>query len=279
MVQPVLACCNFLPDSEQLRVFAREHGFGGVDWTFTLENFPETPAAENALGRALAGLHPLELRFHCAFERADLGAEDPEENRRTMQLFRRVCRLVAKLGGRFITIHIGGLGRESAFDLCWQKTLAGLTELVRLTNKLGLRLCIENLAWGWTSRPDLFEKLIRLSGAWATLDVGHARVSPAVQSGLFRVKDFVSPHPERFVNAHVYHEETEAGHLPPQSLADLQDRLDLLRHLPLCNWWVLELREEAALFTTLQVVQEFLEAQGNSRQRQNNGRFRPSWKG
>ena len=75
-----------------------------------------------------------------------------------------------ELGGRFITIHIGGLGRESAFDLCWQKTLAGLTELVHRANKLGLRLCIENLAWGWTSRPDLFEKLIRLSGAWATLD-------------------------------------------------------------------------------------------------------------
>jgi sugar phosphate isomerase/epimerase len=262
MGKPVLACCNFLPGAEQLRDFALEHGFGGVDWTFTLENFPETPAAENALARAIAWLHPLELRYHCAFARTDLGAEDPEETRRTLKLFRRVCRLVARLGGRFITIHIGGLGRESAFDLCWQKTLAGLTELVHRANKLGLRLCIENLAWGWTSRPDLFEKLIRLSGAWATLDVGHARVSPAVQSGLFRVKDFVAPHPERFVNAHIYHEETEDGHVPPQSLTDLQDRLDLIFRLPLCNWWVLELREEAPLFTTLQVVEEFLVAQG-----------------
>jgi hypothetical protein len=42
----------------------------------------------------------------------------------------------------------------------------------------------------------------------------------------------------------------------------LQDRLDLLFRLPLCNWWVLELREEAPLFTTLQVVEEFLVAQG-----------------
>ncbi len=263
MGQPILACCNFLPEAAQLRDFALTHGFAGVDWTFTLENFPKNPAAETALTRTITGLYPLDLRYHCAFARADLGAEDPEENRRTMQLFRRVCRLVAKLGGRVITIHIGGLGRESAFDLCWQKTLTGLTELVRLTNKLGLKLCIENLAWGGTSRPDVFEKLVRLSGAWATLDVGHARVSPAVTSGLFRVRDFVTPHPERFINAHVYHEETAAGHMPPQSLADLQDRLDLLMRLPLCNWWVLELREEAALFPTLNVVKEYLGGQSN----------------
>ncbi|MFZ5449008.1 MAG: TIM barrel protein [Thermodesulfobacteriota bacterium] len=266
MGQPILACCNFLPEAGRLRDFALTHGFNGVDWTFNLENFPKTPAAESALTRTIAGLQPLDLRYHCAFARFDLGAEDPEENRRTMQLLRRVCHLVAKLKGRVITIHIGGLGRESAFDLSWQKTLAGLTELVRLTNRLGLKLCIENLAWGWTSRPDLFEKLVRLSGAWATLDVGHARVSPAVASGLFRVRDFVTPHPERFINAHVYHEETEAGHLPPQSLADLQDRLELLLGLPLCNWWVLELREEATLLPTLQVVQEFLNSQGNIRQ-------------
>jgi ABC-type antimicrobial peptide transport system ATPase subunit len=54
MGQPVLACCNFLPKAEQLRDFALEHGFGGVDWTFNLKNFPETPAAENALARAIA---------------------------------------------------------------------------------------------------------------------------------------------------------------------------------------------------------------------------------
>lgn len=266
MGQPILACCNFLPEAGQLRDFALTHGFGGVDWTFTLENLPRTPAEETALTRTIAGLNPLELRYHCAFSRADLGAEDQEENRRTMQLLRRACRLVAKLGGRVITIHIGGLGRESAFDLCWQKTLAGLTELLRLTNKLGLKLCIENLAWGWTSRPDLFEKLVRLSGAWATLDVGHARVSPAVASGLFRVRDFVAPHPERFLNAHVYHEETEVGHLPPQSLADLQDRLDLLLSLPLCSWWVLELRDETGLLLTLEVVQEFLRSREDKRQ-------------
>jgi hypothetical protein len=264
MGQPTLACCNFLPDG-QLRDFALTHGFEGVDWTFTLENFPRTPAADAALSRVIAGLAPLKLRYHCAFPRTDLGAEDPEENRHNLQLLRRVCRLVAKLGGRVLTIHIGGLGRESAFDLSWRKTLKGLTELVRLCNQLSLKLCIENLAWGWTSRPDLFEKLVRLSGAWATLDLGHARVSPAVTSGLFRVQDFVAPHPERFLNAHVYHEETEAGHMPPQSLADLRDRLDLLKRLPLCTWWVLELREEGPLLPTLQVVREYLEVQGQGR--------------
>lgn len=116
---------------------------------------------------------PLGLRYHCAFERTDLGAEDPEETGRTMQLFQKVCHLVAKLGGRSITIHVGGLGRESAFDLCWRKTLAGLTKLVHMATNLGIKLCIANLAWGWTSRPNLFEKLIRLSGAWAFQEKRH----------------------------------------------------------------------------------------------------------
>ena len=66
------------------------------------------------------------------------------------------------------------------------------------------------------------------------------------------------PHPERFLNAHVYHEECASGHVPPEKLANLRERLLLLQKLPLCNWWVLELREEAALLQTLGIVREFL---------------------
>ncbi len=256
MNHPKLACCNFFDDTRHLRAFALDHGFAGVDWTFTSHNFPAHAAAEAELIKSIQSLHPLEVRFHCAFAQTDLGDEDPVEAAAALQTLQAVCRLVAKMRGQYVTIHIG-LGRNSTVDLCWERTLAKLTDLVRFARKSWLRLCLENLAWGWTSRPELFEKLLRKSGAWATLDIGHARVSPSVTSQQFMVEDFIQPQPERLCNAHVYHTEDSSGHLPPRDLEDIRHRLNLLSSLPLCDWWVLELREEAALLTTLAVIKKY----------------------
>jgi sugar phosphate isomerase/epimerase len=257
MKTPLLACCNFIPEVEELRQFALDLGFQGIDWTFTLENLPDGPAGEGELARALSRLYPLKVRYHLAFQGLDLGDENPEEAHRAEQVFQEACRLISKLGGRFVTMHVGGLGRESSSDLCWQSSLKAIQDLVQIANRLRLRLCVENLAVGWSSRPTLYEKLLRLTGAWATLDLGHALVCQSVQSGGWRVRDFVSPHPERFVNAHVYHVEDESGHVPPANLAQMEDRLRLLDTLPLCDWWVLELREEAALRQTLSIITEY----------------------
>ena len=243
MNRPKIACCNFMGDVKQLRAFALDHGFDGVDWTFTNPDFPLSPAAQTELIHAVQSLHPLEVRFHCAFSQTDLGDEDPEQAAAALRTFQAVCRLVSKLQGRYITIHIG-LGRDSTLDLCWERTLVKLSDLVQFARKSWLRLCLENLAWGWTSRPELFEKLLRKSGVWATLDIGHAQVCPAVSSKLFTIEDFVHPQPDRICNAHIYDAENHTGHLPPRSLADIRHRLDLLHALPLCDWWVLELREE-----------------------------------
>ena len=255
MTTPKLACCNFIDDFRQLRAFALDHGFAGVDWTFSQPEVFRQPAAAADFIRAIQSLHPLEVRFHCAFAQTDLGDENPVQAASALRTFQAVCRLVSKLKGRYVTIHIG-LGRESTSDLCWERTLAGLSDLVQFANKSWVRLCLENLAWGWTSRPELYEKLLRKSGAWATLDIGHAQVSPSVTSQQFRVADFVRPQPERIRNAHVYHAENGNGHIPPRRLEDIRDRLNLLGSLPLCAWWVLELRDEEALHTTLVVIKE-----------------------
>lgn len=252
-----LACCNFIDDARQLRAFALDHGFAGVDWTLANPDFPWHPAAEADLTRTVKELHPLEVRFHCAFAQTDLGDDDPDQAVTAYRTFQAVCRLVAGINGRYLTMHIG-LGRDSTIDLGWDRTLAKLRDLVQFARKSWLRLCLENLAWGWTSRPDLFEKLLRKSGAWATLDIGHAQVCPSVTSKQFVFEDFIYPQPERIVNAHIYDRENSRGHLPPASLEDLRERLDLLAGLPLCDWWVLELREESALHQTLGVIREYL---------------------
>ncbi len=263
--RPKLACCNFLPEAAKLRELALDLGLEGIDWTLPAAAVSRGPRAEGELARDLRALSPLEVRFHLAFPGVDLGAEDPGEVRQAQGLYREACRLISKVGGRYVTLHLGGLGRESSADLSWPTAVAALSELVQFAHRLGLRLCVENLAWGWSSRPRLYEKLLRLSGAFGTLDVGHAQVSPAVVTGGWRVQDFTIPHPERILQAHVYHEETEAGHQPPVSLAQMEGRLRLLEGLPLCRWWVLELHEEGALRQTRAVVAEYFQLRASER--------------
>jgi Xylose isomerase-like TIM barrel len=254
---PKLACCNFISEPGVLKEFALDHAFEGIDWSFNPVNFPLDPAGESALMKTISGFHPLEIRYHWFWENTDLGDEDPEEAKSAMRILRRVCRLVSKLRGRVLTIHVG-LGRDSTEDLSWNRTVHGLTELTSFSNNLGVRLCLENLDWGWTGRPDLYEKLIRKSGCWATLDIGHALVSQSVVTRQYRIEDFVDPQPERFLNAHVYHKQIGKDHTSPSRVADVADRLTLLTRLPLCDWWTLELKDEASLMQTLDIVRRFL---------------------
>ena len=74
-----------------------------------------------------------------------------------------------------MTVHVG-LDRDSMEEISWEKTLTNLANLAALARILGIRVCLENLARGWTSRPDLYEKLIRKTNCWGTLDIGHAQV-------------------------------------------------------------------------------------------------------
>ena len=115
MSRPKLACCNFIPGADELKEFALDHGFEGIDWTFTLENLPRHPAEESALVKTISTLNPLETRYHCAFKRVDLGDVSPEGAKNAIDIFRRVCRLVSKLRGRFLTVHVG-LGRNTTLN-------------------------------------------------------------------------------------------------------------------------------------------------------------------
>lgn len=255
---PKLALCNFIPDITILKSLAIANGFAGVDWTLKVEDLPQNPLEESRLLRKIAQLHPLEVRYHLAFQAVDLGDADSAKAECAMHIFRRACALVSRLDGRYMTIH-HGLGRDSTVGLSWERTLVALADLVRYGKSLGITVCLENLAWGWSSRPELFEKLVRKSQAGVTLDIGHARVCSSVETQGYTFEDFVAPHPEKVVNAHIYHEERDDRHLPPENLDDLQKRLNILSCLP-CDWWVLELREEPGLLATLGVVRAYWDA-------------------
>lgn len=254
---PKLAICNFIPNTDILKKTALAHGFSGVDWTFKVEDLPLDPLGELRLAKRIARLYPLEVRYHCAFKGLDPGDEDPHTAEAAMGIFKRACRLIADLGGRFMTVHLG-LGRSSSEKLSWERTLSSLAELVQYAEERGVCVCLENLASGWTSRPDVFERIVRKSNAMVTLDIGHAKVCSSVESQQYCFEDFVLPHANRIMNAHVYHEERNGRHMPPTKLEEMFEQLILLKCLP-CDWWTLELRQEADLFSTLRVIREFLD--------------------
>lgn len=250
--------CNFMDDTTVLRDFALENDFGGIDWSFDLEDLPQTPNAASLWAQSMRALSPLEIRYHCPFPRVDIGHESPFEQKRAAQVFSNVIRLIAKAGGGYLTIHVG-LGHDTTRRLSWNRTVSTLGKLVRYAEKHNVRLCLENLAWGWTAKPNLFEKLIRLSGASVTFDIGHAYACETVRSQAYACEDFVSTHAERVANAHVYHDELEGiGHVAPESESDIEERLDILMESG-CRWWTLEIREEKGLMQTRQIVDRYLE--------------------
>jgi sugar phosphate isomerase/epimerase len=237
-----------------------DSGFRGIEWTVRPEDLPKSSAEEALFVKKISQMVPLEVRFHLFFPDNELGDADKEKAVTARVTFCAAFDLISKLSGRYATIHVG-LGRESMEDVYWEKTIDGLADLKAVAQTSGIRLCLENLTWGWTARPELYEKLIRKTKCWGTLDIGHAQVCPSVTSQAFEVQDFAFPHPERILGAHIYHEETASGHIPPGHHSDLDDRLRLLQGLPLCDWWVLELRDEDSLLQTLDCVNGFLKAQ------------------
>ena len=201
-----------------------------------------------------------------------IGHEDSNKVKAAMNIFRRFIRLVSKADGKYLTIHVG-LGHDTTRRLSWNITMNNLREIVQFGADHGVKICLENLAWGWTSRPNLFEKLVRRTGAGITFDIGHAHACESIESHYFDAGDFVLPHSERVFNAHIYHTEISGiGHLPPKRLEEIENRLEILLSVG-CSWWVIEISEVEGLLQTKQIIDVYLETQRNENNHHSIGRI------
>lgn len=259
-MKPKLIMRNLSSDLDKLQRFAVDNGFAGIDWSFEMAALPTTPAEETKWVRSLATLDPLEIRYHCPFKQVDLGHEDPAQVKAAVRLFRRIIRLISKADGKYLTLHVG-LGHDTTRILSWNTTIDNLRRLVQFGADYGIKVCLENLAWGWTSKPNLFEKLIRKTSAGVTFDIGHAYACEAVHSQYYAAEDFITPHLDRVFNAHIYHTEIAGvGHMPPDRIADIEQRLKTLQTTE-CRWWVIELTEANGLLQTKKLIDAYLKKQ------------------
>ncbi len=249
-MKPTIAIPNiFGKDAERLASFARRHGIGGIEWSLDPLDFDELPGVMQAL-------EGFEVRFHARFFGVDLAYNDHHRSNVSMKLFRSAADHAASSGKSYLTIHIG-LGHSSMGPLSWKRALENLAALADHGAENGVTVCLENLATGWTSDPDLFSQLIRYSGARVTLDIGHAH---AAGEGLDRIfRQFFFQNRERIAGAHIYHTEIDGiGHVPPGDIDDIRTRLDLLS-LCGCRWWVIELFSPGEVLQARQLLEEYFD--------------------
>lgn len=241
----------FCKDAATVAHFAKNSGFGGVDWSLGLN------LSEGEFLEEMAKLRGFEVRYHCFWPRIDIAYADQRADQ-AMHLYKQVVRLVSKANGRYITIHIG-LGQSSSEELDWEKAIMNLSNLVRFGREREVTMCLENITGTWTSDPKKFRILIESTGAGVTLDIGHVYACRKDKPIEDFFESYVLPNKDLILNAHIYHTEIAGkGHVAPQSLDQIFDRLRLLRSVTNCDWWVIELPKAEDILKTRDLLIRFL---------------------
>jgi len=251
-MQPILAMCNiFDQDAERLAGFASENGFSGIDWSLD----PSLPEGEFfALMQSLAGF---QVRYHCRFHGVDVAYSD-QRGDDSLALLLRTVDQVSRAGGRHMTVH-SGLGNPSGEGIDLARAIDNLAVLVAHGRQNGVTVALENLTTPLTNDPLLFRRMVLESGAHVTVDIGHAHAVRHLHSRHDNFVEYILPHRNKILNAHIYHTELDGyGHVAPECLADISERLDLLGLADSCDWWVIELMNPAEVLRTRDLLRNYL---------------------
>jgi sugar phosphate isomerase/epimerase len=251
-MQPNIALCNiFDQDAQKLAEFATAHGFTAIDWSID----PDLPEKKFlSLMQALSGF---QIRYHCRFHGVDVAYSD-QRGDDSLALLLRTVDQIAQAGGHHMTVHCG-LGNPTGAGIDLTRAIDNLTILVEHGQRNGVAVALENLTTPLTNNPALFNHMVAESNAFVTIDIGHAHAVEKRFGHDNICRDYVLPHRQRILNAHIYHTELGGyGHLPPEDLSDLYDRLDLLGLATACDWWVIELMKPAEILHTRNLLQSYL---------------------
>jgi sugar phosphate isomerase/epimerase len=252
LMKPRIAICNiFDQDADRLLDFALLNGFEGIDWTIAKDQ------SEKVFSSQMKKLMSLEVRFHCAFPGIDFAYADSRSDR-SMKVLTQTIERIALVGGRHMTVHTG-FGHVSAGELDLKKAKRNLTILVERGLQCGVCVSLENLSSHWTRDPELFAELIAQSGAGVTLDIGHIHASNSPDGVETSCERYILPHENKIFNAHIYHTEREgSGHVAPGTLEVIYDRLELLRRVEACTWWVIELKNSRDILHTRDLLAHYI---------------------
>lgn len=249
---PRVAVTNiFGNDAENLADFGFAFGFEGVEWSL------EPYCSLDGIMHLAHVLKDFELRYHLRWPGIDFAGAGIT-SQKALDLHKEKIEYISLAGGQYVTVHTGILLKGN-HGLEWNKACDSLGSLVKFGKGLGVNVCLENLSFGWTGNPKLFNEIICKSGACATLDIGHVKVSQYNFQGDDVYGEYVRDNLDMITGAHVYDVELPgAGHLPPLNIQDFERRLSILARLPFCNWWVIELKHLKQLINTKAICDRFI---------------------
>jgi sugar phosphate isomerase/epimerase len=251
-MQPTIAMCNiFDQDTERLAKFAAVNGFSGIDWSID----PSLPEREFlSLMKSLAGF---QVRYHCRFHGVDPAYTD-QRGDDSLALLMRTVDQVARAGGRYMTVH-SGLGNPSGQGIDAERLIDNLAILSAHGRNNGVAVALENLTTPLTNDPRRFRRIVAESDARVTIDIGHAHAVRHLHPLDDIYGAYVLPNRNRILNAHIYHTELDGyGHVPPDCLSDIYNRLDLLGLAASCDWWVIELMNPVEVLRTRDFLRSYL---------------------
>ncbi len=254
-MKPKIAICA-KPHLRLYNMFAiaRNNGYVAIDWTIELDRLSQFKKDRLSLDSLPRLTESQEVRYHCPLAKFELAHMNPYIAKNSVKLVKNCISMIKDFGARCLTLHMGGA--SSIEELSWDAAVRNLSELVEYGHRNGMEICLENLKSGWTSDPVLFAKLIRLSGAKVTFDVGHARSSVYATSGQATCLEFLREVQDSVVNAHIYEAE-DPYHIAPEDLTVIEPVLKALLATA-CDWWVVELDDSESIERTRHLLEEFL---------------------
>jgi len=233
---------------------ARNNGYIAVDWTIELDRLSLFKDERTCFDDLLGKTAYQEVRYHCPLAKFEIAHINPYIAKNSVKLLKKCIDIIKGYNAQYLTLHIGGA--STIEELNWDSAVKNLAELVEYGGKHNITVCLENLKSGWTSDPALFIKLVELSGAKVTFDIGHANSSVYAVSGKATCTDFIDKVSDLIVNAHIYEAE-DPYHIAPENLNNISPALKALLNTS-CDWWVVELDDRDSVENTRALLYDFL---------------------
>ena len=246
---------------QELLDFARTHGLDGIEYTIKAENDAELEEEKEAM-RLLASSE-LEIRYHLQFFKVEPAHADRSFAAASAAYICRVLDFLHEIGGKAVIVHLCLGYRRALEQTCLPHGETFLAEVVSHARPLGIEVCLENLTFGLVSTPEAFLHLLDITGASATIDIGHAAASPCVLGGNISAPEYIRAVAPRLRSAHLYDIELpnpETGryiHHPPKTRACLEERINALKGTP-CTWWLIELGDPQDILRTAGFLREII---------------------
>ena len=236
--------------------FAKEKGFQGVEILCEPPWHPRawSPSLLRAVREAAGGLT---LSIHAPTGDVNLLSRNPGARRFAEGELSRTLALAARLGARYVTVHLGYRSTGVPGELPMDEAKEALRRLRRRAEDLGIALCLENdpKMIRFLSLWDLNEYLrwlteLELVG---TLDIGHAWIAHGEEAPAL-----IERCAPRIAVVHVSDNRGEHDdHLPlGRGTIPVEEVLSPLRGAEL---WVLELFSPGGAETSLEVLEKLRE--------------------